>query len=79
MANLIEEFIYITEVNRIVQGLSSKSGKPKEHIDQMWKDTEKEVLLKHKFGVTDRYKTIGNIVRSKLGVDKDEQEDNKGK
>lgn len=74
MANLIEEFIYITEVNRIVQGLSVKSGKPKEHIDQMWKDTEKEVLVKHKFGVTDRYKTIGNIVRSKLGVKPDEDE-----
>lgn len=78
MANLIEEFIYITEVNRIVQGLSVKSGKPKDHIDQMWKDTEKEVLLKHKFGVTDKYREIGNIVRSKLGVAKDE-EDNKGK
>lgn len=77
MANLIEKFIYITEVNRIVQGLSVKSGKPKEHIDQMWKDTEKEVLLKHKYGVTDKYKEIGNIVRSKLGVAKEEDEPEK--
>lgn len=77
MANLIEEFIYITEVNRIVQGLSVKSGKPKDHIDKMWKDTEKEVLLKHKFGVTDKYKEIGNIVRSKLGVKPDEDEPKK--
>lgn len=73
MTNLIEEFIYVTEVNRIVQGLSGKSGKPKEHVDQIWKDTEKEFVLKHKYGVTDKYKEIGDIVRSKLGVKPDDK------
>lgn len=70
--NLIEEYIYLQEVNRIVQGLSKTTGKPKDHIDQLWKDTEKEVLVKHKYGVTDRYKHIGKIVKSKLGVQKDQ-------
>lgn len=74
MSNLIEEFIYIQEVNRIVQGMSKQSGKPKEHIDAVWKDTEKEVLVKHKFGVTDRYKQIGRIVRSKMGLPPQEDE-----
>ena len=72
--NLIEEFLYLQEVNRIVQGLSKNTGKPKEHIDKIWKDTEKEVLVKHKYGVTDRYKQIGKIVKSKLGIQKDADE-----
>lgn len=75
MANLIEEFLYLQEVNRIVQGMSRQSGKPKEHIDAIWKDTEKEVLVKHKFGVTDKYKQIGNIVRSKMGLPPQEDKD----
>ena len=75
--NLIEEYLYLQEVNRIVQGLSKKTGKPKDHIDKVWKDTEKEVLVKHKYGVTDRYKQIGKIVRSKLGVKGDPEDDNK--
>lgn len=75
--NLIEEFIYIQEVNRIVQGLSKVTGKPQDHVTQLWKDTEKEVLLKHKYGVTDRYKQIGKIVKSKLGVSKDQDVDGK--
>mgnify|MGYP003575164572 CR=1 FL=1 len=73
MANLIEEYIYIQEVNRIIQGLAKVTGKPPEHIDTVWKDTEREVLLKHKYGVTDRYKHIGKIVKSKMGV-KDEED-----
>jgi hypothetical protein len=72
--NLIEEFIYVTEVNRIIQGLSKKSGKPEEHINTIWKDTEKEVVSKHQYGVTDKYKAIGKIVRSKLGVKADEDD-----
>lgn len=72
--NHIEEFIqHLLEVNRIVQGLSKKTGKPADHIDQLWKDTEKEVVTKHKFGVTDKYREIGQIVKSKLGL-KDEPE-----
>ena len=73
MSNLIEEYVlHLQEVNRIVQGLSKKSGKPKEHIDSVWKETEKELVLKHKYGVSDNYKEIGNIVRAKLGVAKEE-------
>jgi hypothetical protein len=76
--NLIAAYIeYIQEANRIVQGLSRSTGKPKEHIDKIWKDTEKEMLVKHKYGVTDKYRQIGNVVRSKLGVAPDPKEDNK--
>lgn len=67
--NLIKEYLrYVNEANRIVQGLAKRTGKPKEHIDTIWKDTEKEVLVKRKYGVTDKYREIGQIVRSKLGV-----------
>lgn len=81
MSNNILEFIDLQEVNRIIQGLSKKSGKPSDHIDSIWKETEKEVIAKHKFGVTDSYKKIGSIVRKKLGLkpeenDKDEPENN---
>lgn len=70
----LETIDCIKEVNRIVQGMSKKTGQTPEHIDQVWKDTEKEVLAKHKFGVTDKYKAIGNIVKSKMGI-KDDIED----
>lgn len=73
--NLIEQFIYLQEVNRIIQGLSNKTGKPKDHIDQIWKDTEKEVITKHKYGVVDKYREIGKIVGSKLGVKNDPVDD----
>ena len=72
MKNTIAHFIYLKESNKIIQGLSKNSGKPTEHIDDIWKETEKEVIDKHKFGVTDKYKEIGTIVRSKLGLDKKE-------
>lgn len=76
----IEEYVqHVTEVNRIVQGISRNANKPKEHVDKVWKETEKEVLLKHKYGVTDKYREIGNIVRAKMGqVQKnDDDEDTK--
>lgn len=73
--NLIEEFIYLQEVNRIVQGLAKTTGKPQDHIQSLWKDTEKEVVVKHKYGVTDRYKQIGKIVRAKMGVKGDPEDD----
>ncbi len=71
------EYIELIEVNRIVQGLSNKSGKPKDHIDKIWKDTEKEVITKHKYGVTDSYKEIGKIVKSKLGLPVDVEDKDK--
>lgn len=74
MSNLIEEFIYIQEVNRVVQGLSKITSKPQDHIGKIWADTEKEILLKHKYGVTDKYKAIGKIVKAKLGVKDEEPE-----
>lgn len=80
MTNQVLEYIQnIEEVNRIIQGISRVSGKPKEHIDSLWKDTEKEVLVKHKYGVTDKYKEIGNIVRSKMGMKPDVDEEPKKK
>lgn len=73
----IHEYIeQLVEVNRIIQGLVKRSGKPAEHINSIWKDTEKELVTKHQYGVTDKYKAIGNIVRDKLGV-KPEPEDDK--
>jgi len=72
--NLIEEFIHLQEVNRIIQGLAKKSGKPADHINNIWKETEKEVITKHEYGVTDKYKHIGNIVRSKLGIKDEDKE-----
>ena len=69
----VAEFIELVEVNRIIQGLAKKSGKPADHIDSIWKNTEKELLVKHKFGVTDKYKQIGNLVRAKLGVEPEEE------
>jgi len=72
--NLIEAYIqYLQEVNKIVIGLSNKSGKPKDYVDRVWKDTEKEFVVKHKFGVTDHYRDIGDSVAKKLGV-KDEED-----
>lgn len=71
----VSDYIYVLEANRIIQGLSKKSGKPVDHIEGVWKSTEKEVLAKHQFGVTDKYKEIGNLVRSKLGVKSDEEEE----
>ena len=80
MSNQVLEYLhYIQEVNRIVQGMSNQSGKPKDHIASIWKDTEKEVLVKHKYGVTDRYKQIGNIVRSKMGLPHQEEDEPKKK
>lgn len=70
----IHEYLDLLEVNRIIQGLSKKSGKPEEHINTIWKDTEKEVVSKHQYGVTDKYKAIGKIVRAKLGVKADEDD-----
>ena len=70
----VSDYIYVLEANRIVQGFAKKTGKPAEHIEGIWKETEKEMLAKHRFGVTDKYKEIGNIVRSKLGVKSDEEE-----
>lgn len=72
----VTEYLELLEVNRIIQGLSKKSGKPSDHINSIWKDTEKEVVSKHKYGVTDKYKEIGKIVRDKLGV-KDDEDDKK--
>lgn len=75
MTTTIHHYIeYLQEANRIIQGLSKNTGKPADHIQSVWKDTEKEVLLKHKYGVTDMYKTIGKIVRGKMGLPP-EQED----
>lgn len=62
------EYLELLEVNRIIQGLAKRSGKPADHINQIWKDTTKELVSKHQYGVTDKYKQIGNIVRDKLGV-----------
>jgi hypothetical protein len=70
----VQEYLELLEVNRIIQGLSKRSGKPADHINSIWKDTEKEVLTKHKFGVTDKYKEIGKLVRSKLGVEPSDKE-----
>lgn len=74
MKNIQEYVDYLIEVNRIVQGLVKKSGKPADHINSIWKDTEKELVSKHQFGVTDKYKAIGNIVRDKLGVKPDPED-----
>jgi hypothetical protein len=71
----VTEFIELVEVNRIIQGLVKKSGKPADHIDALWKDTEKQLLVKHKFGVTDKYKQIGNLVRAKLGVEPEKEDE----
>lgn len=71
-----ESYLMMLEANRIIQGFVKKSGKPVDHIEGIWRETEKEVVSKHKFGVTDGYKEIGNIVRSKLGL-KPEEDDEK--
>ena len=65
------------EVNRIVQGMAKRSGKPADHINSLWKATDKEVVGKHQYGVTDKQKLIGSIVRAKLGL-KDEEDDKSG-
>lgn len=70
-------YIYIQEANRIIQGLSKSTGKPIDHVEGIWKETEKEVISKHQFGVTDGYKKIGGIVRSKLGLKPEEDTDKK--
>lgn len=80
MSNLVQEYLdQLIEVNRIVQGLAKKSGKPAEHINSIWADTDKEMVGKHKYGVTDKQKAIAKVVRAKLGVapdpvDQDEPE-----
>ena len=77
----VTEYLELLEVNRIVQGLAKRSGKPADHINQIWSDTTKELVSKHQFGVTDKYKQIGKIVRDKLGVKPevgdDEEQDSK--
>jgi hypothetical protein len=74
--NLIQEYIdYLTEVNRIVQGLSKRSGKPADHVNSIWRETDKEVVGKHKYGVTDKQKAIARIVSAKLGVKPEPDED----
>lgn len=69
MSNLVQEYLELLEVNRIIQGLSKKSGKPAEHINSIWAATDKEMVGKHKYGVTDKQKSIARIVRAKLGVE----------
>lgn len=69
--NLIESYIELLEVNKIIQGLAKRSGKPADHINSIWKDTEKELVSKHQYGVTDKYKAIGKIVHDKLGLKAD--------
>lgn len=64
----VHEYIELLEVNRIIQGLAKRSGKPADHINSIWKDTDREVVGKHKFGVTDKQRAIAKIVRAKLGV-----------
>ena len=75
MKSIHEYICYLTEVNRIIQGLVKRSGKPADHISNIWKDTEKELVSKHQFGITDRYRAIGNIVRDKLGVKPDPEDE----
>ena len=78
MKTTLESHIeHLQEVNRIVSGIANKSGMPKDHTQDIWNAVDKEVNKTHKFGVTDKYKQIGSIVRAKLGVpeeddDKDE-------
>jgi hypothetical protein len=76
----IQEYIdQLLEVNRIVQGLAKRSGKPADHINSIWKDTDREIVGKHQYGVTDKQKVIAKIVRDKLGVKPDSDEDNESK
>jgi hypothetical protein len=79
MNNFVDEYIYVVEANRIIQGFAKKSGKPTEHIQGVWKDTEKEIVAKHKHGVTDKYKEIGNLVRDKMGLKSDAEVEKKAK
>jgi hypothetical protein len=75
MSNLVQEYLDLLEVNRIVQGLSKKSGKPAEHVNSIWSATDKEMVGKHKYGVTDKQKSIAKVVRSKLGLPPDPVDD----
>ena len=75
MSNLVAEYINLLEVNRIVRGIANKSGMPKQHTQDIWDAVDKEVTKKHTHGVVDNYKQIGSIVRAKLGVP-EEAEDN---
>ena len=79
MNHILEYTQQLHEVNRIIQGLANRSGKPVEHVGAIWKETDKEVLVKHTHGVTDRYKQIGDIVRKKLGVKPDPEDEPKEK
>lgn len=68
MTNHVSQFIELHEVNRIIQGLSKAANKSPDHVNSLWRETDKEVILKHQGGVTDHYKEIGKIVRAKLGL-----------
>jgi hypothetical protein len=67
---------HLLEVNRIVSGIANKSGMPKQHTQDIWDEVDKEVVKKHQFGVVDKYKQIGSIVRAKLGVPDEDDEKN---
>lgn len=71
----VHEYIELIEVNRIIQGLVKKSGKPADHINSIWAETDKELVGKHKYGVTDKQKSIAKVVKAKLGLKPDPADD----
>jgi hypothetical protein len=73
----LQNYINLLEVNRIVSGIAGKSGMPKDHVQAVWDSVDKEVIKKHERGVTDNYKEIGSIVKAKLGVAEDPDDEEK--
>ena len=66
--SILSEYIALVEANKIVKGITTKTGVPVDHVQQVWNAVDKEVVAKHIHGNTDKYKEIGTIVKAKMGI-----------
>lgn len=78
MSNKVDEFIlekeYLGEVSRWVSSIAKDSGKPNDHVQQVWDDTEKELITTNNHhGARDKLSQISKLVKQKMGV-KDDKE-----